>query len=115
VRRELSDNFCHYGVRSAARPGHQASLQQPARHVCCPRDCQTTSWVGCFGGHCTVKIVSRWLSAKACQSTLLLGAETNYDNLRACSAWAIESLDKHRNDKREFIYTLCAPCAAPSP
>jgi len=46
---------------------------------------------------------------------LLLGAEPNYDNLRACSAWAIESLDKHRNDKREFIYTLCAPCAAPSP
>ncbi len=59
--------------------------------------------------------LSRLVSSKLCQSTFVLGAEPNYDNLQACSAWAIESLDKHRSDKREFIYTLCAPRAVLSP
>lgn len=31
--------------------------------------------------------------------------EPNYDNLAAASDWARESLDKHRPDAREFLYT----------
>lgn len=48
-------------------------------------------------------IVRRELSDNFCTY------EPNYDNLGACSEWAIDSLNKHRSDKREFIYTLCAP------
>jgi deoxyribodipyrimidine photo-lyase len=33
--------------------------------------------------------------------------EANYDNLAACYDWARDSLNKHRADKREFIYTKC--------
>ncbi|XP_034943471.1 deoxyribodipyrimidine photo-lyase [Chelonus insularis] len=29
----------------------------------------------------------------------------NYDKLEGTNAWAIESLNKHRNDKRDYIYT----------
>ena len=47
-------------------------------------------------------IVRRELSDNFCTY------EPNYDNLGACSDWAIDSLNKHRSDKREFIYTLCA-------
>lgn len=47
-------------------------------------------------------IVRRELSDNFCHY------EPNYDNLQACSNWAIETLNAHRNDKREFIYTLCA-------
>ena len=50
-------------------------------------------------------IVRRELSDNFCTY------EPNYDNLGACSEWAIDSLNKHRGDKREFIYTLCAPHA----
>ena len=31
--------------------------------------------------------------------------EPNYDNLDACVAWAKDSLEKHRSDKREYTYT----------
>jgi deoxyribodipyrimidine photo-lyase len=31
--------------------------------------------------------------------------EPNYDNLGACYDWARDSLNKHRHDKREFLYT----------
>ena len=31
--------------------------------------------------------------------------EPNYDNLSACSDWAKDSLEKHRSDKREYLYT----------
>lgn len=30
----------------------------------------------------------------------------NYDNLKAIPAWAANTLNDHRNDKREYIYTL---------
>ena len=51
-------------------------------------------------------VVRRELSDNFCNY------EPNYDNLRACSAWAIDSLNAHRNDKREFLYTLCAALLA---
>jgi len=51
-------------------------------------------------------VVRRELSDNFCNY------EPNYDNLRACSAWAIDSLNAHRNDKREFLYTLCAASLA---
>ena len=51
-------------------------------------------------------VVRRELSDNFCHY------EPNYDNLRACSAWAIDSLNAHRNDKREFLYTLCAALLA---
>ena len=54
-------------------------------------------------------IVRRELSDNFCTY------EPNYDNLGACSEWAIDSLNKHRGDKREFIYTLCAPRALAMP
>ena len=54
-------------------------------------------------------IVRRELSDNFCTY------EPNYDNLGACSEWAIDSLNKHRGDKREFIYTLCAPHALAMP
>ena len=34
--------------------------------------------------------------------------EPNYDNIECAAAWARESLDKHRSDKREHLYTKCA-------
>ena len=30
----------------------------------------------------------------------------NYDSLDACYDWAKDSLNKHRGDKREHVYTL---------
>ena len=33
----------------------------------------------------------------------------NYDSIDACYDWAKESLNKHRDDPRENVYTLCAP------
>ena len=35
--------------------------------------------------------------------------EPNYDSIEAASGWAKESLEKHKKDKREYTYTLCAP------
>ena len=32
--------------------------------------------------------------------------EKNYDKFEAAAEWAKISLDKHRNDKREYVYTL---------
>ncbi len=32
--------------------------------------------------------------------------EENYDNLSGAPAWAAESLEKHKNDKRAYIYSL---------
>ena len=32
----------------------------------------------------------------------------NYDSLDACYDWAKDSLNKHRSDKREHVYTLYA-------
>lgn len=46
-------------------------------------------------------IVRRELSDNFCHYT------PNYDSLEAASAWAQESLQKHINDKREYIYTKC--------
>lgn len=34
--------------------------------------------------------------------------EPNYDTLDCAAPWARESLDKHRSDAREYIYTRCA-------
>ena len=39
---------------------------------------------------------------------LLTQYEQNYDNIGCAAAWARESLDKHRGDKREHLYTQCA-------
>ncbi|PNG99006.1 Deoxyribodipyrimidine photo-lyase, partial [Tetrabaena socialis] len=44
-------------------------------------------------------VVRRELSDNFCHYT------PNYDSLDCAAAWARESLDKHRVDKREFIYT----------
>ena len=35
----------------------------------------------------------------------------NYDTIDACYDWAKESLNKHRNDPREHVYTLCVHAA----
>ena len=32
--------------------------------------------------------------------------EKNYDNIEAAAPWARESLDIHRKDEREYMYTL---------
>ena len=32
--------------------------------------------------------------------------ERNYDNINGAANWAKESLEKHRTDKREHLYTL---------
>lgn len=44
-------------------------------------------------------IVRRELSDNFCHYT------PNYDSLEAASSWAQESLQKHLNDKREYLYT----------
>lgn len=38
----------------------------------------------------------------------------NYDSLDACYDWAKESLNKHRGDKREHVYTLYASSSSMS-
>lgn len=30
--------------------------------------------------------------------------EPNYDNIKCAAPWAMESLNKHRSDKREHLY-----------
>jgi deoxyribodipyrimidine photo-lyase len=30
--------------------------------------------------------------------------EPNYDNIKCAAPWAMESLNKHRHDKREHLY-----------
>jgi hypothetical protein len=35
--------------------------------------------------------------------------EPNYDNIKCAAPWAMESLNKHRGDKREHLYNECAP------
>ncbi len=48
-------------------------------------------------------IVRRELSDNFCLH------EPNYDNLGCAAPWARESLDKHRSDPREYLYTRCNP------
>ena len=33
--------------------------------------------------------------------------EPNYHNLKGAAQWAQDSLEKHRNDPREYVYTKC--------
>jgi deoxyribodipyrimidine photo-lyase len=35
--------------------------------------------------------------------------EPNYDSVTAASGWAKDSLAKHASDKREHVYSKCAP------
>ncbi len=53
------------------------------------------------------------MSSAACTPVLMptrvsMQYEPNYDNIECAAAWARESLDKHRSDKREHLYTKCA-------
>lgn len=45
-------------------------------------------------------VVRRELSDNYCHY------EPNYDNIRGAAQWAQDSLEKHRSDEREYLYTL---------
>lgn len=45
-------------------------------------------------------VVRRELSDNYCHY------EPNYDNIRGAAQWAQDSLEKHRTDPREYLYTL---------
>lgn len=45
-------------------------------------------------------VVRRELSDNYCHY------EPNYDNIKGAAQWAQDSLEKHRSDEREYLYTL---------
>ena len=45
-------------------------------------------------------VVRRELSDNYCHY------EPNYDNIKGAAQWAQDSLEKHRSDPREYLYTL---------
>ena len=68
----------------------------------CPIDCRHIDLVStqaAVDGFLEEMIIRRELSDNFCFY------EPNYDNLDCAAPWARDSLNKHANDKREYIYS----------
>ena len=90
VRRELADNFCHRkplphidNMAAAIASSSMLALiaGRPHRHTPCVSGCTL------------------------CLLCPLPDTPDAYDNINCAATWARDSLDKHRVDKREHIYT----------
>ena len=82
VRRELSDNFCHYEVVGSPYNHPSRPRRRPAH-----------------------------LAAAICSAEVLVTPppplpQPAYDSLDGAAGWARESLELHASDKREHVYSL---------